>query len=62
MVQFRIKPYRQQVLEKSRREEQSHLYLRNQVLGMVLMVVAIVVWWLCFANPKWIFPPGWWRP
>ena len=61
MVSHHIKPYRQQMLEKSRREEQSRIYLRNQVLCMVLMAIAILVWWLCFTNPKWIFPTGWWR-
>jgi hypothetical protein len=62
MVQTHIKPYHQQMLEKTRREEQSHLYLRNQVLGMVLLAGAILVWWLFATNLSWIFPPGWWRP
>jgi hypothetical protein len=62
MVQYHIKPHHQQILEKARRDEQSHLYLRNQVLGMVLLAGAILVWWLFATNPMWIFPLGWWRP
>jgi hypothetical protein len=62
MVQTRIKPYFQEVAEKARRAEQSRLYRRNQVFGLLLVVAAILIWWLFRTNPKWIFPPGWWRP
>jgi hypothetical protein len=62
MVQTRIKPYYQQVAEKARRAEQTRLYRRNQALGLVLVAAAILLWWLFHTNPKWIFPPGWWRP
>jgi hypothetical protein len=62
MVQTRIKPYLQQVAEKARRDEQRRAFQRNQVLGLVLVALAILVWWLFHTNPKWIFPPGWWRP
>jgi hypothetical protein len=62
MVQTRIKPYHQQVAEEARRAEQTRVYRRNQALGLVLVAAAILLWWLFRANPKWIFPPGWWRP
>jgi hypothetical protein len=38
------------------------VYRRNQALGLVLVAAAILLWWLFRTNPKWIFPPGWWRP
>lgn len=62
MVQTRIKPYLQQVAEKARRDEQRRAFQRNQVLGLVLVALAILVWWLFHTNPAWIFPAGWWRP
>jgi hypothetical protein len=62
MVQIRIKPYQQQVAEKARRAEQTRVYRRNQVLGLVMVAAAILAWWLFHTNPRWIFPPGWWRP
>jgi len=62
MVQTRIKPYHQQVVEKVRRAEQTRVYRRNQALGLVLVAAAILLWWLFHTNPRWIFPPGWWRP
>jgi hypothetical protein len=62
MVQTRIKPYFQEVAEKAAREEQRRVYRRNQAIGLVLVAAAIFVWWLFHTNPKWIFPPGWWRP
>jgi hypothetical protein len=62
MVQTRIKPYLQQVDEKERRAEQTRVFRRNQVFGLLLVAAAILVWWLSHTNPKWIFPPGWWRP
>jgi hypothetical protein len=61
MVQTRIKPYLQEVAEKTRREEQRRIFRRNQAFGLVLLAGAILSWWLFHTNPKWIFPPGWWR-
>jgi hypothetical protein len=61
MVETRIKPYREQVAEEMRRAEQTRAYRRNQVFGVLLVAAAILVWWLFHTNPKWIFPPGWWR-
>jgi hypothetical protein len=62
MVEYRIKPHYQQVAEKARRAEQTRIYRRNQILGLVLVAAAILAWGLFHTNPKWIFPQGWWRP
>jgi ABC-type multidrug transport system permease subunit len=62
MVQSRIKPYSQQVAERTARERQQRAYRRNQVFGVMLVAAAIFVVWLLRTNPKWIFTPGWWRP
>ena len=62
MVDRRIKPYQQQLAEHQRREAQRYAFRRNQVFGMLIVGAAILVWWLFHTNPKWIFPPGWWRP
>ena len=62
MVETRIKPHFEQVAEAARREQQRRAYRRNQVFGLVLLAAAICLWWLFRTNPKWIFPPGWWRP
>jgi hypothetical protein len=62
MVQTRIKPHYEHVAEEARRAEQTRVYRRNQALGLVLVAAAILLWWLFHTNPKWIFPPGWWRP
>jgi hypothetical protein len=62
MVQSRIKPYSQEVAEKTRRVRQLRVYRRNQIFGVMLVAAAILVVWLLRTNPKWIFAPGWWRP
>jgi hypothetical protein len=62
MVQTRIKPYHQEVAEKARRQEQSQLYRRNQIFGLMLVAAVILLVCLLRTNPNWIFPPGWWRP
>jgi hypothetical protein len=61
MVERRIKPYNEKQAEKAAREEQRRVFGRNQAFGLVLVAVAICLWWLWHTNPKWIFPPGWWR-
>jgi hypothetical protein len=61
MVQTRIKPYLEQVAEKARRAEQTRAYRRNQIFGLLMVAAAILLWALLHTNPKWIFPPGWWR-
>ncbi len=62
MVQMRIKPYSQQAAETAQRREQTWVYRRNLVFGLLLVAAAILLFWLLRTNPKWIFPPGWWRP
>ena len=62
MVETRIKPYKQQAAEEERRAEQTRAFQRNQVFGVLILVAVIVIWTLFHTNPKWIFPPGWWRP
>jgi hypothetical protein len=56
-----IKPHRQQQAETSRREAQTRLFRRNQVLGLVLVAALIWVFWLLRAPHGWAFPRGWWR-
>jgi len=62
MVERRIKPHLEQVAEVARRAEQRRLYRRNQVFGLLIVAGVILAWWLFHTNPRWIFPPGWWRP
>jgi len=62
VTQMLIKPYREQQEEQARRERQRQLFRRNQTIGLVLLAAAILAWWLFHTNPRWIFPPGWWRP
>jgi hypothetical protein len=62
LTQTRIKSYREQLAEKERREEQARLFRRNQAIGLVVIALAILLWWLFHTNPAWIFPTGWWRP
>jgi hypothetical protein len=60
-MESRIKPHDQQLAENARREEQLWLFRRNQVLGLLIVAAALLAWCLLHTNPKWIFPPGWWR-
>ena len=62
MVQTRIKPYRERVAEQARRAEQTRVFRRNQVIGLLILAGAIVLYRLFHTNPAWLFPPGWWRP
>ncbi len=62
MVESRIKPYFEEQAEMARRAKQTRVYKRNQAIGLVLVALAILVFRLFRTNPKWIFPPGWWRP
>jgi len=61
VVDRRIKPHDEQQAAKAARDEQRRIFARNQVFGLVLLAAAICLWWLWHTNPKWIFPPGWWR-
>jgi len=38
------------------------VYRRNLVFGLLLVAAAILIAGLLRTNPRWIFPPGWWRP
>lgn len=62
MVQTRIKSHREQAAAGERRAAQTRLFRRNQIFGLLLFAAIILVSWLVRTNPKWIFPPGWWRP
>jgi hypothetical protein len=62
MVQTRIKPYKLLVAEQARRAEQTRIFRRNQVIGLLILAAAIVLWRIFHTLPNWIFPPGWWRP
>lgn len=61
MVSTRIKPHQQQLAEQERRLAQRRAFIRNQTIGLLILAAIILVWWLFHTNPKWIFPPGWWR-
>jgi len=61
MVETRIKPYFEEQAELARREAQTRVFRRNQAIGLVLVALAILVFWLFRTNLGWIFPPGWWR-
>lgn len=56
-----IRPYLEQKAAEEQRAAQTRLFARNQVLGLVLLAVCVLVWWLMHTNPRWIFPAGWWR-
>jgi hypothetical protein len=62
MVDRRIKPFLQQVAEETRREQQTRVYRRNQIFGLLMIAAAVLLWALLRTNPAWIFPSGWWRP
>lgn len=62
MVERRIKPYQEQLAEAERRNLQRRAFRRNQAFGLLIVAAAILIWWLFHTNPRWIFPPGWWRP
>ena len=62
MAETRIKPHQERIAEQERREEQTRVYRRNQMFGLLILAAAICAWWLWHTNPEWIFPAGWWRP
>ncbi len=61
MVDRRIKPYFEEQAELARRAEQARVFRRNQLFGLLMVAAAILIWALVHTNPRWIFPPGWWR-
>jgi hypothetical protein len=61
MVVTRIKPHQQQMEENARRAEQRRHFRRNQIFGLLIAAVLVIVWTLLHTRPEWIFPKGWWR-
>jgi hypothetical protein len=61
VVERRIKPYFEEQAELERRADQTRVFRRNQAIGLVIVALTILVFWLFRTNPQWIFPPGWWR-
>jgi hypothetical protein len=57
----RIKPYLEQVAEAEARAAQKAAFWRNQVIGVLIVALAMLAWRLFHTNLAWIFPPGWWR-
>jgi hypothetical protein len=62
MLQTRIKPHDQQVAEAERRAEQTRVFRRNQIFGLLLIAGTIFAYWLAHTRPGWVLPAGWWRP
>ena len=62
MVQSRIKPHDQQMAEHARRIEQTRIFKRNQVFGLLIVAALIFLWWVIHTKPGWVLPAGWWRP
>jgi len=61
MVLTRIKPHDQQQGELARRAEQTRVFRRNQVFGLLIAAALIFLWWVVHTKPGWILPAGWWR-
>ena len=62
MVDRRIKPYFAVQAELARCLVETRVFGRNEAIGLVLVALAILVFWVFRTNPNWIIPPGWWRP
>jgi len=60
-MERRIKPHLEQQEGIARRAEQQRIFRRNQVFGLLIAAVLVIVWMLFHTNPAWIFPAGWWR-
>ncbi len=60
-MERRIKPYLEQQEEMARRTEQARLFRRNQIFGLLIAAVLVILWTLFHTNRAWIFPTGWWR-
>jgi len=61
MVDTRIKPNAEREAAQARREQQRRIFRRNQTFGMILLIAAIVIFWLVRTPRGWAFPAGWWR-
>jgi hypothetical protein len=57
----RIKPHLEQQEALKRRAEQQRLFRRNQIFGLMIAAVLIILWTVFHTNRAWIFPAGWWR-
>ena len=60
-METRIRPYLEQKAAEEQRAEQARRFARNQALGLVLLALGVLGWWLMHTNSSWIFPAGWWR-
>lgn len=60
-METRIRPHLEQKAVEQQRAAQTRQFARNQVLGLVLLAMAVFIWWLLRGNRQWLFPPGWWR-
>jgi hypothetical protein len=60
-MERRIKPHLEQQEGIARRTEQQRIFRRNQVFGLLIAAVLVIVWTLFHTNRAWIFPAGWWR-
>ena len=60
-METRIQPETEQAGGPQRRA-QERLFRRNQAFRLLLLAAIVCAWWLLHTNPRWIFPPGWWRP
>ena len=58
MVDTRIKPYNEQQAEKAAREEQTRVFRRNQVFGLLIVAAAILAWWLWHTESEVDFSDG----
>jgi hypothetical protein len=61
MVQTRIKPHDQLVAERERRAEQTRVFRRNQMFGLLILAALIFLYWAIRTKPGWVLPAGWWR-
>jgi hypothetical protein len=61
-MERRIKPHLEQQEAIVGRAEQLRLFRRNQIFGLLIAAVLVILWTLFHTNRAWIFPTGWWRP
>ena len=62
MAQGQVKPHEHLVAGEERRADQTRLFRRNQIFGLLLIAAAIFVYWVIHTKPGWVLPAGWWRP
>jgi hypothetical protein len=60
-MERRIKPHLEQQEEIARRAEQQRLFRRNQIFGLLIAALLVILWTMFHTNPAWIFPRGWWK-